>query len=101
MARLEKEARNASDQAQQRQSRDQLLGATLSGDDNQCKYIECTNFKGVKVDGPKGWKRTASWKVRGPSSLDPLGRPLSQKVQFISFGPFSLTLKGRPHLEPF
>jgi len=35
MARLEKEARNASDQAQQRQSRDQLLGATLSGDDNQ------------------------------------------------------------------
>ena len=37
MARLEKEARNASDQAQQRQSRDQLLGATLSGDDNQCK----------------------------------------------------------------
>ena len=38
MARLEKEARNASDQAQQRQSRDQLLGATLSGDDNQCKF---------------------------------------------------------------
>ena len=37
MVRLEKEARNASDQAQQRQSRDQLLGATLSGDDNQCK----------------------------------------------------------------